>query len=98
VLARLTMRSDCEGQQDLLRDRGCRTTILYIWRPWYGLALDVIPCDLSCYHIDDDYTFSSAAKRPIEQREAKLISRVDQVFIHSPLHGKERTKPPDVRP
>jgi glycosyltransferase involved in cell wall biosynthesis len=48
------------------------------------LALDVMAYDLSCYHIDDEYTFSAAVKKPIEEREARLISRVDQVFIHSP--------------
>jgi len=84
VLARLTMRERLRRAQHVLRDRGCRTTILYIWRPWYGLALDVMDYDLSCYHIDDEYTFSAVVKAPIEQQETRLISRVDQVFIHSP--------------
>jgi glycosyltransferase involved in cell wall biosynthesis len=83
VLARLTMREQLRRAQRLLARRGCRTTILYIWRPWYGLALDVMECDLSCYHIDDEYTFS-VREKPIDTREARLISRVDQVFIHSP--------------
>jgi len=38
---------------------------------------------LSCYHIVDEYTFS-VHERPLEHQEARLITRVDQVFIHSP--------------
>jgi glycosyltransferase involved in cell wall biosynthesis len=67
----------------LLLERGCRKIILYIWRPQYGETLDLIDHDLSCYHIVDEYTFSKI-ERPIEERERRLISRVDQVFIHSP--------------
>jgi glycosyltransferase involved in cell wall biosynthesis len=95
VLARWTMRERLLRARRLLQSRGCRTTILYIWRPWYGLALDLMACDLSCYHIDDEYTFSSAVRSPIEQRETKLISRVDQVFIHSPalLEKKGKVNP-----
>src|SRR5262249_50847617 len=36
----------------------------------------------SCYNIDDEYTFSEVEK-PLDEHEARLISRVDQVFIHS---------------
>jgi glycosyltransferase involved in cell wall biosynthesis len=91
ILAQLTMRERLRRAQHLLRGRGCRTTILYIWRPWYGLALDVMDYDLSCYHLDDEYTFS-AVERPIEEREARLISRVDQVFIHSPALLEKKGK------
>jgi glycosyltransferase involved in cell wall biosynthesis len=48
-------------------------------------------CDLSCYHIDDEYTFSAVGKS-IEKREASLISRVDQVFIHSPALLEKKGK------
>jgi glycosyltransferase involved in cell wall biosynthesis len=94
VLARLTMREQLRRAQRLLARRGCRTTILYIWRPWYALALDVMEYDLSCYHIDDEYTFS-ARQKPIGAREERLIARVDQVFIHSPalLEKKGRLNP-----
>jgi glycosyltransferase involved in cell wall biosynthesis len=91
ALARFTMRERLRRAQQLLVSRGCRTTILYLWRPWYGLALDVIACDLSCYHIDDEYTFSPVEK-PIEAHEARLISRVDQVFIHSPALLEKKGK------
>jgi glycosyltransferase involved in cell wall biosynthesis len=83
ALAHLTMRERLRRAQQLLARQGCRTTILYIWRPWYGIALDLMEYNLSCYHIDDEYTFS-ASEKPIAAREAQLISRVDQVFIHSP--------------
>jgi hypothetical protein len=92
VLARLTMRERLLRARRLLHNRGCRTTILYIWRPSYGLALDVMACDLSCYHIDDEYTLSPAVEKPIEEREARLISRVDQVFIHSPALLEKKGK------
>jgi glycosyltransferase involved in cell wall biosynthesis len=94
VLARLAMRERLRSAQHLLARRGCRTIILYIWRPWYGLALDVMEYDLTCYHIDDEYTFS-VREKPIETREARLLSRVDQVFIHSPalLEKKGRFNP-----
>jgi glycosyltransferase involved in cell wall biosynthesis len=91
ILAQLTLREQLRRAQNLLRDRGCRTIILYIWRPWYGLALDVMHYDLSCYHIDDEYTFS-VVEKPIEEREEKLISRVDQVFIHSPALLEKKGK------
>ena len=36
----------------------------------------------SCYHIDDEYTFSTD-ERPISAQEERLLRAVDQVFIHS---------------
>jgi glycosyltransferase involved in cell wall biosynthesis len=68
--------------QRILLNRGCRKIILYLWRPECESALDLIDHDLSCYHISDEYTFSES-EQPIDAREARLISRVDQVFIHS---------------
>jgi glycosyltransferase involved in cell wall biosynthesis len=85
------MRARLRRAQQLLHDHGCQKTVVYLWRPWYGLALEVISCDLSCYHLDDEYTFS-AVEQPIEEREAKLISRVDQVFIHSPALFEKKGK------
>ncbi len=63
--------------------RGCRRIVLYLWRPEFARALTAIPHDLSCYHIDDDYTFSTV-EVPIPKDELDLIRGVDQVFIHSP--------------
>jgi glycosyltransferase involved in cell wall biosynthesis len=57
--------------------------VLYIWRPEYAPALDLVDHQLSCYHIDDEYTFSRV-EQPIPDEERRLIVRADRVFIHSP--------------
>jgi glycosyltransferase involved in cell wall biosynthesis len=81
----------------ILLTRGCSKILLYLWRPSYEPAIDLIDHDLSCYHIDDEYTFAEVEK-PIEEREARLISRADQVFIHSPalLEKKGKLNPQTV--
>ena len=67
----------------LLRRRGCRTIVFYLWRPYFDYVLDSDSYDLSCYHIVDEYSFSPS-EQPLDNREVQLIKRVDQVFIHSP--------------
>lgn len=67
----------------MLRRRGCRKTILYIWRPEFAPVLELMALDLSCYHIDDEYSFSES-DTPLDAREERLIRRVDQVIVHSP--------------
>ena len=90
-LARWSMRKRLRQVQQILRTRGCRKIILYLWRPYHELALDLIDDDLSCYHIVDEYTFSPIEK-PLGKLEARLISRVDQVFIHSPAMLEKKGK------
>jgi glycosyltransferase involved in cell wall biosynthesis len=68
--------------RNILARQGCRKMITYIWRPEYERALDVLPDNLACYHIDDEYTFSEV-EAPTDLVEARLIKRVNQVFIHS---------------
>ncbi len=68
---------------ELLRQRGCKTVIFYLWRPYFDRVLESGSYDLSCYHIVDEYSFSPT-ELPLTDREIKLIKRVDQVFIHSP--------------
>jgi glycosyltransferase involved in cell wall biosynthesis len=68
--------------RNLLISRGCRKVILYIWRPEFGPVLDSIRSDLSCYHIDDEYSFSDNDLK-LDVVEKALITKVDQVFIHS---------------
>ena len=68
--------------RNLLAARGIRRVILYLWRPEYFRALDLLQHDVSCYHIDDEYSFSEQ-EHAIDPREAALIRKVDQVFIHS---------------
>jgi glycosyltransferase involved in cell wall biosynthesis len=82
-LARFTFDVRLKHARRLLTGRGCRKIIIYIWRPEFASAMDSIPFDLSCYHIDDEYSFSKVAVPP-DPAEMELIARVDQVFIHSP--------------
>ncbi|MGH7718498.1 MAG: glycosyltransferase [Gemmatimonadaceae bacterium] len=82
-LSTLTTRLRLARARRILAARGCKTFVLYLWRPEYAGALDLVPHDLSCYHIDDEYSYSEA-EQPLDVDEARLIERVDQVFIHSP--------------
>lgn len=82
TVARWMRRERLRRARRLLQRQGCRKTILYLWRPEYARALDLVEHDLSCYHIDDEYTFSPV-EQPLSTLEAALIQRVDQVFIHS---------------
>ena len=66
-----------------LEASGCRKIVLYIWRPVFEPALSLLAHDLSCYHIDDEYTFSDT-EAPISPEEGRLLSAAGQVFIHSP--------------
>jgi glycosyltransferase involved in cell wall biosynthesis len=90
-LAHWTRQQRLRRAQRILLNRLSRKIILYLWRPSYGPALDLVDHDLSCYHIDDEYTFSEVEK-PIDKREAWLIGRVDQVFIHSPALLEKKGK------
>jgi glycosyltransferase involved in cell wall biosynthesis len=62
---------------------GCKTIILYLWRADFADALKLVPADLSCYHVDDEYSFSDI-ETPGNNVERRLIESVDEVFIHSP--------------
>ncbi|HET7585016.1 MAG TPA: glycosyltransferase [Gemmatimonadaceae bacterium] len=81
-LAHLTFRARLRRARSLLAARGCRRFVLYIFHPQFAGALDLLPHDLSCYHLEDEYSFSSE-EQPISAEEAALLARVDQVFIHS---------------
>jgi len=83
LAASLTEKMRYLRARNILKKRGCSRIILYVWRPQFGHVLDLIDHDLSCYHIDDEYSFSDV-ETPIGEDEAKLLSRADQVFIHSP--------------
>jgi glycosyltransferase involved in cell wall biosynthesis len=79
----ITTKQRLHRARSLLIRRGCDKIILYLWRPYFESALNLISHDLSCYHIDDEYSFS-----PVEQQldlnEVRLIKRANQIFIHSP--------------
>ncbi len=81
-LARLTFRQRLKRARNILTARGCRRVILYLWRPEFAPALQLVCHDLSCYHIDDEYSFSEIETAPNEA-EVHLIKTVDQVFISS---------------
>ncbi len=57
--------------------------VLYIWRPQFGRAIDLVPHDLSVYHVNDEYSFSATTDAP-SVREVELLRRADLVLIHSP--------------
>jgi len=65
-----------------LLQRGAQRIALYIWRDEFAEALDLVPHDFSCYHIDDEYSFSDL-DLPNSAAEIDLIRRVDQVIVHS---------------
>ncbi|HKW92661.1 MAG TPA: glycosyltransferase [Methylomirabilota bacterium] len=65
-----------------LRRRGATLIALHLWRYDFAEALDVVSHDLSCYHIDDEYSFSEV-EVPNDPREERLLRRVDQVIVHS---------------
>ena len=81
-LGRTSLRARLNRAKNLLRKKGCRHIVLYIWFPEFLSALRHVSHDLSCYHIDDEYSFSPV-DLPNDPVEAALIASVDQVFIHS---------------
>jgi glycosyltransferase involved in cell wall biosynthesis len=82
-LARFTASERLRRARRILRRRGAEKLVLYLWRPEFGAAIELIRSDLTCYHIDDEYSFSPF-EQPLDSREVKLIRDVGQVFIHSP--------------
>ena len=78
----LLMQQRSKRARRILARRGCRKIILYIWRPSLVPAVENAPYDLSCYHIDDDYSFSDV-ELPLNEIEGKLIRESDQVYLHS---------------
>lgn len=81
-LARAIRRARLEAAREQLLARGVERIALYLWRPEFADALDLVQHDFSCYHIDDEYTFSKVdlANMPAE---VDLIRRVDEVIVHS---------------
>jgi glycosyltransferase involved in cell wall biosynthesis len=82
-LGDLALRTRLGLARRRLRQRGCEKIVLYLWRPDFEPALDAVRHELSCYHIDDEYSFSSVEK-PLDRREERVIRSAGQVFIHSP--------------
>jgi UDP-galactopyranose mutase len=82
-LSDFAFRRRLKHADHLLAKRGVRKRVLYIWRPNFVRALDLAVFDISCYHVDDEYSFS-AVEVPIQDAEKRLLSCVTQVFVHSP--------------
>jgi glycosyltransferase involved in cell wall biosynthesis len=53
-----------------------------LWRPEFAGVLKDVPHDASCYHIDDEYSFSPV-EQGLDAQEIAVITNVDQVFVHS---------------
>jgi len=81
-LYRATFRSRLEAARRRLVARGARRIVLYLWRDEFEDALDLVAHDVSCYHIDDEYSFSDV-DLPNSPREIRVLERVDQVIVHS---------------
>ncbi len=97
-LARLSEWSRLRRARQLLKAAGCDRFILYLWRPEFGSALDLLSHDSSCYHIDDEYTFSEVEKA-IPEAEMQLLRRADLVIVHSAalMEKKGRINPHTIR-
>lgn len=78
----LRARRLAQARAELVR-RGASRIVLYIWRPKYANALDLVEHDVSIYHIVDEYSFSSDDP-PTPPEERRLIERVDRLIVHSP--------------
>jgi glycosyltransferase involved in cell wall biosynthesis len=85
-LAGLTSRVRLERAKSVLARAGCEEILLSLWRPEFADAVRRFPHCRSCYHIDDEYSFSDV-EMPLSEQERTLIAHVDQVFVSSPsLH------------
>jgi len=88
-LARSLQRVQLNRARAILVRRGCTAILLYLWRPQYADALELVPFTQSHYHIDDEYSLLDD-ETPLSEKERRLITAVDQVFVVSPglLAGK----------
>lgn len=82
-LARATQRGRLMRARRMLEAAGATRIVLYMWLPDYADALDIVPHDVSVYHIVDEYSFSDV-EQPLSAVERLLIERSDQVIVHSP--------------
>ena len=81
-LQRWVTRGRLRAARRYLVRRGAEQIVLYLWRPEFAEAIDLVRHDASCYHIDDEYSFSDV-ELPNSTQETELIRRVDQVIVHS---------------
>lgn len=82
ALGAFTYKMRVRRARRLLVRKGCTKLILYLWRPEFAGALTAAAFDLSCYHIDDEYSFSKTDML-MDSAEHQLIRTVDHLFVHS---------------
>jgi len=93
-VTRTLLRARVSRAAAYLRRQGCKKLVLYVWNPRFGPALDASRWDLTSYHIDDEYSFSTV-DLPNSPEEIDVVRRVGQLFIHSEmlLEKKGRINP-----
>jgi glycosyltransferase involved in cell wall biosynthesis len=81
-LRRALLAARLADARQCLSRAGVQRIVLYLWRYAFAEALELCPHDVSCYHIDDEYSFSDV-DLPNDPQEVAVIRRVDQVIVHS---------------
>ena len=96
VVGRMMDRRRLRPARKFLDDCGCKKIITYLWRPCSARSLDVINHDISCYHINDEYTFSPV-ERPLGEEEVGGTHFEGQSDLHSfsRAHGEEGPHQPE---
>jgi glycosyltransferase involved in cell wall biosynthesis len=82
-LGKALARARLRAASAALSRRGCRRIILYIWHVDLAGARELVPHDLSCYHIYDEYS-DAEVEQPLDPTEERLMRSVDQVVTVSP--------------
>jgi glycosyltransferase involved in cell wall biosynthesis len=90
-LADFTFDRRLRRARRVLAELGCRKFVLYLWDYRYERALAADGFHVRCYHIEDEYSFSTV-EVPIDPSEARVISSVDEVFIISPAMMEKKGK------
>ena len=88
-LARFTARRRIEHACNILRAQGCTKLVLYLWRPEFADALDLVQHDFSIYQVNDEYSFTSN-EVPVSPAERHLLKSVGQVVLTSPALMEKR--------
>jgi glycosyltransferase involved in cell wall biosynthesis len=88
-LAKFTSRQRLKHACNLLRAQGCTNLVLYLWRPEFADALDLVAHDFSIYQVNDEYSFTST-EVPVSAAEQRLLKSVGQVILTSPALMEKR--------
>jgi len=93
-LANFSFRQRLRRARHLLEAHGCKKIVLYLWLPRFASSLSSIPHDASCYHLEDEYSYSPV-ELPLDAAESRLLAAVDLPFMLSPaLFEKKRSLNP----